>query len=130
MKSGTFFLIASLAATTLAAQTPAPKPFEIEGVISSVSIIPQGGPATIAVKANDGREWKVLLGSIRYLIDNGFNPKAEQAVSLTALPRGEQEAIAVRVTLTESRQTLEFRDKDGRPLWRGGRHRHPVKQGS
>jgi hypothetical protein len=124
----TVLLIASLAAS---AQTPeqAPRqtPVEIEGTISSVTIVPQGGPATIAVKDSQGRQWTVFLGSIRYLIDNSFSPKAGQKVSLTALPRDAQEVVAVRVTLTESRQTLRFRDADGLPLWRGGMHKKGSK---
>jgi hypothetical protein len=80
----------------------------------------QGMPALEV--ASDGRTWKVWLGSMRYLIQNNFNPRAGQRIVIRALRRSEDsdELWAVVITLPDSRQTLRLRDNLGRPLWRRG----------
>lgn len=118
MTRASIVLIAILAPAAFAA----PAVVDVSGTISAVSLTPRGGPATITVKADDNRQWKVLLGSIRYLIDNDFNPKAGQKVSLSGMTGGDHELIATVITLPEKKQTLRFRDEEGRPLWRGGMH--------
>lgn len=93
---------------------------DIKGVITAVRLEPGAGMPSLAVKAEDGREWKVWLGSMRYLVDNNFSPKAGQKVAVQAY-RGARdgEAVAVSVTLVETQQSLKLRDGQGRPLWRG-----------
>ena len=63
----------------------------------------------------------VRLGPMRYLMENGFSPKAGMTVRVTGY-QVEGEMIAIRVTLPESGKELRFRDDQGWPLWRGCRH--------
>lgn len=97
---------------------------EVKGVVTAVTISQQGDPPSLTLKTSAGREWKIRLGSMRYLIDNGFNPKIGQPASVVGFPvRDEKggdssELVAQQVSLTAIPQTLVFRDPDGRPKWR------------
>jgi hypothetical protein len=57
---------------------------------------------------------------MRYLVEQNFNPKAGQGVSVKGYKQADQEVTASSVTLTESKQTIRLRDESGRPVWRGG----------
>ena len=124
-------LILALLPAALAAQPPerppmaAQPPVEIRGRIVKVNAGPAQGMPSLDVEA-DGRTWKIWLGSLRYLIENDFNPRAGQQVVIRAFrPFADRpEAWAVAVTLVEEKRTLRLRDELGRPLWRGGPGRH------
>ena len=62
---------------------------------------------------------KVWLGSMRYLIDENFNPKAGQEVAVKGYQMKDG-LVAIQVTLTAEKKTLKLRDAQGWPLWRGG----------
>jgi len=105
-------------AQTPSAENPAA---EVAGRIAKVEIVRGQGMPSLEVKAADGRTWKVWLGSMRYLVEQGFNPKAGQQVAAKGLKKpGSDELMAYVVSLPETRQTLRLRDESGRPLWRGG----------
>jgi hypothetical protein len=90
---------------------------EIEGKIVQVRIAPGLGMPSIVVKAG-GAESVILLGPLRYLMAQNFNPKVGDDVVAKAYksPNG---LVAASVTL--NRKTLRLRDDEGRPVWRGGR---------
>ncbi len=109
------------------AQPDASPPFaadqvvEIRGYIMRVATGPARGMPMLVV-ADGERTWRVWLGSLRYLIENDFNPRAGQRVYIRAF-RGSperDEAWAASVTLVELKRTLRLRDELGRPLWRRG----------
>jgi hypothetical protein len=75
---------------------------------------------SLEVKTAEGRAWKVWLGSMRYLVEQDFNPKAGQEVSVKGFQEADQEVTASSVTLTATKQTIRLRDESGRPVWRGG----------
>lgn len=96
---------------------------EIHGTIQQAQISRgQGMPYLVVSQTN--KPVRVYLGSIRYLIEQNFNPKVGQEVSV----KGFQVAdglVAATVALTGSDRVLKLRDENGGPLWRGGRHRGP-----
>ncbi len=62
---------------------------------------------------------KVFLGSMRYLMMQGFNPKVGDEISAKAI-KMDADFVALSVTLANSGKTIRLRDEQGRPLWRGG----------
>jgi hypothetical protein len=111
---------------TKATEGPPSQKGDFHGVIEVVNVDPKGGPASLTVKADDGRQWTVFLGSIRHLIDNDFNPKAGQRIEATGFVYADGQLVASQVTLPEAKKTLRLRDAEGRPLWRGP-HRNRQK---
>jgi len=93
---------------------------EISGRITKVGLERGQGMPSLEVKTVAGATWKVWLGSMRYLVEQNFNPKAGQAVSVKGFKETDQEVTASSVTLTETKQTIRLRDESGRPVWRGG----------
>jgi len=95
---------------------------EIAGRITKVGLERGRGMPSLEVKAEDGRIWRVWLGSMRYLVEHGFNPKAGQRLSAKGFKSPDaDELTAASVTLTETRQTIRLRDDSGTPLWRAAR---------
>ncbi|MEK7407884.1 MAG: hypothetical protein AAB225_22670 [Acidobacteriota bacterium] len=136
------FTAAILLGGTLLAQDP-PKapiaskpPIEITGRITKVGLAFGQGMPSVEVQAG-ARTWKVWLGSMRYLVQQNFNPKAGQEVTIKGFqPAADSnEMYAASITLTETKQTIRLRDDSGWPLWRGGggpqggRHRGPQQGG-
>ncbi len=102
----------------------------------------QGVPS-LEVKTTVGDTVRVWLGSMRYLMEQNFNPKAGQDVKVEGyklapgtrpqgccgMPASPQtsaqkeklagEIVAASVTLTQTRQTIQLRDESGMPVWRG-----------
>ena len=75
---------------------------------------------SIVVAAVSGTA-RVQLGSMRYLMEQNFNPKAGERVEVTAY-RVEGILVAITVTLPDSKKTVRFRDANGWPMWRGMGH--------
>jgi hypothetical protein len=93
---------------------------EISGRITKVGLERGQGMPSLEVKTVAGATWKVWLGSMRYLVEQNFNPKAGQEVSVKGFKQAGQEVTASSATLTETKQTIRLRDESGRPVWRGG----------
>lgn len=93
---------------------------EFDGKIEKVQAAPGQGMPFIEVRRQD-RLCKVYLGSMRYLMENNFNPKAGESIKVTGFERGE-DVLAKSVTLGREGKELKLRDENGLPLWRGGRH--------
>jgi hypothetical protein len=93
---------------------------EIRGVIERVEIAPGAGTPFLAVKTDQGVE-RVQLGSMRYLMEQDFNPKAGAFVVVKGF-RVNKDVIARRVELPGEKKVLELRAEDGTPLWRMGRY--------
>ncbi len=121
-------LMLAIFATTMAAQGalcctgegPARYPLvEIHGKIGEVRFAPgQRMPSIVVKSGNEDRT--ILLGPMRYLMAENFNPKVEDEVSVKAYqtPNG---LIAKSVQMIVGGRTLRLRDDAGRPVWRGGR---------
>jgi len=92
---------------------------EIRGRVEGVHLNPGAGMPYLTV--NDlGSVTKVRLGSMRYLIAQGFSPKVGEAIDVRAYKLAD-ELVAITVTLPEQNKTLRLRDETGRPAWRGGK---------
>lgn len=96
----------------------APK-VELEGRIESVDILRGQGMPSLLVRTGE-ETTRVILGSMRYLMERNFNPKAGAEVRVTGYRVGHL-VYAAAVTLRGENQTLQLRDEAGRPLWMGGR---------
>ena len=92
---------------------------EVSGRITKVGLARGQGTPSLELKTSEGKAWKVWLGSMRYLVEQNFNPKAGQEASARGFKSADEELTAISVTLTETKQTIRLRDEDGRPLWRG-----------
>ena len=72
----------------------------------------------VTVKSGD-QTVKVYLGSMRYLMAQGFNPKLGDEIAVKAYKMS-GDMVAATVTLPADNKTIRLRDEAGRPLWRGG----------
>ncbi len=104
------------------AQAPAAKnqTIEIKGTIESVQIARGQGMPSLELKVENGTK-RVLLGSMRYLMEHNFNPKAGSI----AIVKGflvDDSIVAQSVSIPAEKMTIELRDENGMPLWRMCRH--------
>jgi len=93
---------------------------EIRGVIEKVETAAGFGTPFLTVKTDQGVV-RVQLGSMRYLMERDFNPKAGATVVVKGF-RVNQDVVARRVELPGEKRALELRADDGTPLWRMGRY--------
>ncbi len=93
-------------------------PVEIKGKVDRVQITPGEGMPYVAIQTGS-ETVKVFLGSMRYLMTQGFNPKVGDEISAKAFKMN-ADLVAMSVTLVNSNKTIRLRDDQGRPLWRGG----------
>lgn len=91
---------------------------EIKGTVSQVRINPGQGMPTVVVKSG-GEESTIVLGSMRYLLEQNFAPKVGDEIVVKAF-RTAHGLVAESVTLPAQHRTIRLRDESGRPLWRGG----------
>ncbi len=91
---------------------------EFRGQIAAVQLTPGMGMPSVTVQS--GGETKVVyLGSMRYLMMQGFNPKVDEEIVVKAFQANGQ-YFAASVILPAANKTVEFRDATGRPVWRRG----------
>ncbi|GIU78843.1 MAG: hypothetical protein KatS3mg005_2081 [Bryobacteraceae bacterium] len=93
---------------------------QIKGVIEKVQIAPGLGQPFLEVRNSEGLH-RVALGSMRYLMENNFNPKAGEQVVVRGY-RLETEIVAATVELPGGKTVIHLRDENGYPLWRMGRY--------
>jgi hypothetical protein len=93
---------------------------EIKGTIEKIQLEKGQGVPYLELKTDKGTQ-KVVLGSMRYLMEKNFNPKAGEVAAVVGFQMN-SDVMAQSVTLTGSNTTLALRDDNGMPLWRGGRH--------
>ena len=96
---------------------------EIKGKIEKIQIARGQGMPSLDVNAGD-KTVNVILGSMRYLVEQDFDPKAGEEVAITGY-RVNDGIVAVTVTLSATGKLLRLRDEGGRPLWMGGRRGAP-----
>ncbi len=93
----------------------------IRGVVDAVQIARGEGLPSIAVKTDTGMT-TVRLGSIRYLMEQNFNPKAGLEVVVKGY-KFDAEVIAISVSLPSEKKEIRLRDEQGWPLWMRARNR-------
>jgi len=110
----------------LFAQSPSKSPIasspvvELKGKIQKVQLAMGQGMPYLEVESA-GKTEKVMLGSMRYLMEKDFNPKAGMDVELKGY-RTDAGIVAIRVQLPSEKKSLLLRDEDGWPVWMRGRH--------
>jgi hypothetical protein len=104
---------------------------DIQGRVSSVEPFHAGhGMPSMVVELN-GNPTVVMLGSMRYLMEQNFSPKAGMEVRVKGYKLRDV-VVAVEIKLVAANQSLRLRDENGWPLWRrhgsghgrGGGHEH------
>jgi len=91
---------------------------DFKGKIQRVQIAPGQGTPYIEVQTG-ATTAKVFLGSMRYLMEKDFNPKAGEEVSGKGYKVGD-DFYAIQVELVGQNKSLRLRDDNGYPLWMGG----------
>jgi|SRR5579871_778940 len=94
---------------------------DLKGKIARVQITPGEGVPFVIVRIGDHLS-TLHLGSIRYLMTQGFNPKVDEDIVAKAYKVGDI-FIAATVTLPSQNKTIRLRDESGLPVWRGGPRR-------
>lgn len=95
---------------------------DISGKIVSLKMMPGQGMPVMEMDATRSKPITVWLGSMRYLMEQKFNPKVGDTVEVKGYSvknqNQEEEIMAIQVKL--GGQTLKLRDENGWPVWRGG----------
>ncbi|MFB3779310.1 MAG: hypothetical protein ACE141_16960 [Bryobacteraceae bacterium] len=94
---------------------------EIKGKIERIRLGRGQGMPSLDVRTG-AKTVSVTLGSMRYLLEKDFNPKAGEEVSVTGY-KLDDGIVAITVTLLATNKVLHLRDDSGRPVWMGGRGR-------
>ena len=94
---------------------------EVRGTIAKVQVARGQGMPYLEVNTERGPV-KLYLGSMRYLMQENFSPKAGEALEAKGYKLGD-DVVAIRVELPASKKVLKLRDENGWPLWMGGRRR-------
>ena len=91
---------------------------QISGRVTRVDAFRPGeGMPAITVDVN-GTTTRVLLGSMRYLMEQNFNLKAGAEVRVRGYKLPDA-VVAIEVRRVEDGKVLKLRDENGWPLWRG-----------
>jgi hypothetical protein len=91
----------------------------LQGTVARVEAVPGQGTPYLEVKTEKGVT-KLMLGAMRYLVENDFNPKAGAPIEARGYQLSDS-VVAIEVTLPAEKKTLKLRDESGWPLWiRGG----------
>lgn len=94
---------------------------EVRGAITRVQLAMGQGMPFVEVNTAKG-PLKLYLGSMRYLMQENFTPKAGDLLEAKGYQTGES-VVAIIVELPASKKVLKLRDDNGWPLWMGGRRR-------
>jgi hypothetical protein len=104
-------------------QAPALKTETLKGVVKKVEIYRGMGPGQLLMKTSKDDEVLVLLGSIRYLMQNGFNLTVGDNIEVRGVnsqQASRREFIAIELKNLTTKKSLRLRDENLQPLWRRG----------
>ena len=127
MKRVQFLVLAGLAVASAVLAQPSgmqapiagsPK-VELKGKIEKIQLAMGQGMPYLEVRTSE-KTVRVVLGSMRYLMEQDFNPKAGDEVAVTGYKVNDG-VVAITVTLPATGKVLRLRDEAGRPVWMGGR---------
>jgi hypothetical protein len=96
----------------------------LQGKITAVRLAPGFGMPAIDVQTGTANPVTVWLGSMRYLVQQKFNPSVGDVAEVRGYSiknqRQEEEIVAITVKLPASNQELKLRDEKGFPVWAPG----------
>jgi hypothetical protein len=117
-------LLALLMTAALSGQSPSPlagsRKVEVRGTIERVQAAPGQGMPYLELKTEKGIQ-KVILGSMRYLMEKNFMPRAGSIAVVKGFLTDDA-IVAQSVTIPAEKVSIQLRDENGMPLWRMGRH--------
>jgi hypothetical protein len=122
-------LLAACASAVPGQQTGAQAPLagapkvELKGKIEKIWIAAGTGMPSLEIRTGE-KTTRVRLGSMRYLMEQDFRPKAGDEIAVQGY-RVEDGVVAITVTC--GGKTLRLRDEAGFPVWRGGRRGPPGR---
>ena len=99
---------------------------EVKGKIEKIRLSRGQGMPSLQVRTSD-KTVSVALGSMRYLLEQDFNPKAGDEVAVIGYKVNDA-VVAITVTLPATGKVLRLRDEAGRPVWMGGRRGPPMNR--
>ncbi len=103
----------------------------VSGEVTSVSIAAGEKHPSFVLAADTGEILTVELGAYWYLVSQGFSLAAGDDVTATVagcINKAESEVVAFSVENVTEGVSIELRDSDGKPLWKG--HRKGQGQGN
>lgn len=100
-----------------------PATVQLVGTVEHIHTVAGEGMPFLEVR-HDGHVTKVILGSMRYLLEQDFQPKTGDKIKVTGF-WGDGRFFGSRIYLPRQDKTLELRDSEGRPVWRG---RHLMRR--
>ena len=95
---------------------------ELKGKIARIELTPDRDLPFMEVKSDSGNAVRVQLTSLRYLMEQDFNPKVDQLVTVRGFMEGGQ-LVAISVNLPAKKKLYRLRDDAGHPAWLGGRQK-------
>jgi hypothetical protein len=100
---------------------PDGKLVKLKGSVASVRMAFARGPGYFTLKTEEGEEFSIHIGPIRFLLQNGFNLSVGNEVEVQGI-RTRQELVppmivATEVTNLSSHKTIRLRDQQMRPMW-------------
>jgi len=134
MKRAQFLVLTGLAVASAVLAQPSgmqapiagsPK-VELKGRVEKIQLARGQGMPYLEVRTTD-KTVRVALGSMRYLMEQDFNPKAGDEVAVTGYQVNDG-VVAITVTLPATGKVLRLRDDAGRPVWMGGRRGPPMNR--
>ncbi|MDZ4800491.1 MAG: hypothetical protein SGI92_20225 [Bryobacteraceae bacterium] len=129
MLAGLLLAVAAWPAEPVKAPVAANPVVQIRGRITRVnSFGPQYGMPSIQVDAN-GTTTKVVLGSIRYLMEQNFNARVGTEVQIKGYQLPDF-VVAIEIRVPAENKTIKLRDQNGWPVWRGGPGAYVRAEGS
>jgi hypothetical protein len=90
----------------------------LKGKIAKIQLAHGQGMPSLEVSAN-GATTRIMLGSFRYLLEQNFNPKAGDEVTVKGFKVNDS---IIAVTVEHQGKVLKLRDEQGRPVWMRRRH--------
>lgn len=95
---------------------------QMRGTIEKIQIVPRAGMPSLEIRTAAGRE-KVMLGSLRFLMEQGFDPHAGDEVVVDGV-RDSESILAVRIEIPARKIKLQLREPHTcMPMWRRMGHR-------
>jgi hypothetical protein len=107
-----------------ASQAPGVNPkvlqLQLKGTVETVSMA--RGPATVTLRTDQGANFTIRLGPVRFLLQKGFNLAVGDPIEVRGVTVGAPAMnLAVEVKNLASQKTIRLRDDNLRPLWARGK---------
>ena len=94
---------------------------KLKGSVANVRMVLGRGPGYFTLKTEEGLEFSIHIGPIRFLLQNGFNLSVGNEVKVQGIRINQElvppKIVAAEVTNVSSHKTIRLRDQQMRPMW-------------